>query len=317
MPRLSANSRLQRLLSLVPWVAAADGPTIDEVCRRFGLPREELLADLDVVFLCGLYPYTPDELVEVAVEDDRVWIRYADFFSRPLRLTPEQALALVAAGASLLSVPGADPEGPLARGLAKLAAVLGVDPDEALEVSLGAVSEETLELVQEAVRAARQVEIDYYAYGRDERSTRVVDPHRVYADQGQWYLAGWDHRRDDERVFRVDRIASARVLPTTFDRPAEEPALAVYRPRAEDPRVVLDLATGARWVAEQYPLEAFEERPDGRCRVTLAVSAVPWLERLLLRLGPDATVVDWDGGGPADLARDAACRVLARYRREG
>jgi hypothetical protein len=48
--------------------------------------------------------------------------------------------------------------------------------------------------------------------------------------------------------------------------------------------------------------------------VTLAVSARPWLERLLLRLGPDATVADAD----AELARcgpDAAARVLARYRR--
>ena len=314
MPRLSANGRLQRLLSLVPWVAAHDGPTVDEVCRRFGLTREQLLADLDVVFLCGLYPYTPDELVEVVVEEDRVWIRYAEFFARPLRLTPEQALALVAAGASLLAAPGADPEGPLARGLAKLAAVLGVAPDEALEVSLGTAAEETLELLQEAVRASRQVELDYYAFGRDERARRVVDPYRVYADQGQWYVAGWDHLRDGERVFRVDRISSATLLASTFDPPADQPDLGAYRPRPEDPRVVLDLAPGARWVVEQYPLERFEERDGGGCRVTLAVSAVPWLERLLLRLGPDATVVDWDGGGPRDLAGDAACRVLARYR---
>jgi proteasome accessory factor C len=314
VPRLSANGRLQRLLSLVPWVAAHDGPTVDEVCRRFGLTREQLLADLDVVFLCGLYPYTPDELVEVVVEEDRVWIRYAEFFARPLRLTPEQALALVAAGASLLAAPGADPEGPLARGLAKLAAVLGVAPDEALEVSLGTAAEETLELLQEAVRASRQVELDYYAFGRDERARRVVDPYRVYADQGQWYVAGWDHLRDGERVFRVDRISSATLLASTFDPPADQPDLGAYRPRPEDPRVVLDLAPGARWVVEQYPLERFEERDGGGCRVTLAVSAVPWLERLLLRLGPDATVVDWDGGGPRDLAGDAACRVLARYR---
>ncbi|HEX8582624.1 MAG TPA: WYL domain-containing protein, partial [Acidimicrobiales bacterium] len=228
--------------------------------------------------------------------------------------TPEQALALVAAGASLLAAPGADPEGPLARGLAKLAAVLGVAPDEALEVSLGTAAEETLELLQEAVRASRQVELDYYAFGRDERARRVVDPYRVYADQGQWYVAGWDHLRDGERVFRVDRISSATLLASTFDPPADQPDLGAYRPRPEDPRVVLDLAPGARWVVEQYPLERFEEREGGGCRVTLAVSAVPWLERLLLRLGPDATVVDWDGGGPRDLAGDAACRVLARYR---
>lgn len=315
MPRLSANDRLQRLLSLVPWVAAHDGPTVDEVCRRFGLRRDQLLADLDIVFLCGLYPYTPDELVEVVVEEDRVWIRYADFFSRPLRLTPEQGLALVAAGASLLAVPGADPEGPLARGLAKLAGVLGVAPDEALEVSLGNASEETLDLLQRAVRDHRQVEIDYYAYGRDERTNRVVDPHRVYADQGQWYVAGWCHRAGGDRVFRVDRISGAVVLDATFDPPDEQPELAVYRARSDDPRVVLDLAPAARWVAEQYPLESFEEHEGGGCRVTLAVSAVPWLERLLLRLGPDAAVVSWDGDGGPDLAADAACRVLARYRR--
>ncbi len=52
---------------------------------------------------------------------------------------------------------------------------------------------------------------------------------------------------------------------------------------------------------------------DGRLRVTLPVTARPWLERLLLRLGPDARVVD----APADLAdsgRSVAVRLLERYR---
>ena len=45
-------------------------------------------------------------------------------------------------------------------------------------------------------------------------------------------------------------------------------------------------------------------------RVTLPVSERAWLERLLLRAGPAARVVDGDHGtGPA-----AAARVLARYR---
>ena len=44
---------------------------------------------------------------------------------------------------------------------------------------------------------------------------------------------------------------------------------------------------------------------------TMAVTARPWLERLLLRLGPDARLVE---GDDPDLARHAAARVLARYR---
>jgi hypothetical protein len=49
--------------------------------------------------------------------------------------------------------------------------------------------------------------------------------------------------------------------------------------------------------------------------VRLAVSAVPWLERLLLRLGAECRVVAADAPLPDDLVARAARRVLARYRR--
>lgn len=184
MARRSADARLRRLLALVPWVVAGDGPTLDEVCARFGLSQDELVAELDLLFLCGVHPFTPDSLIDVLVADGRVWIRYADYLERPLRLTPEEGLALVAAGTALLAVPGSDAEGPLARGLAKLAGVLGVDPGEALDVDLGSAPEAVLEALRTAISARRQVEIDYYAYGRDERTRRVVDPHAVFAAEG-------------------------------------------------------------------------------------------------------------------------------------
>jgi hypothetical protein len=57
-----------------------------------------------------------------------------------------------------------------------------------------------------------------------------------------------------------------------------------------------------------------EAMPDDRLRVTLAVSAPAWLERLLLRLGDEAEIVRIDERlGSTDLAASAARRVLARY----
>ena len=47
-------------------------------------------------------------------------IRLAEYFERPLRLTPAEGLALLAAGRASLSVPGADDNGPLATALDKL-----------------------------------------------------------------------------------------------------------------------------------------------------------------------------------------------------
>ena len=312
---LTAQERLRRMLAIVPWVAGQpDGATIEEICRRFDLAPDQLQACLDTVFMVGVHPYTPDALVDVIVDHDRVQIRLPDFFRRPLRLTPAQAFALLAAGRSLQSVPGADESGPLARGLAKLAATLGTDSSAVVEVDLGEVAGDDLALLQQAAAEGRSVEIDYYSYGRDAQEVRRVDPWRVQAAQGQWYLEAWCHRSEAERVFRVDRIRSVTLLDSTFERPAPASPLEVFRPTAGDPRVVLDLAPRAAWVVGQYPVEAVEERPDGLLRVTLAIAAVPWLERLLLRLGPDATVV----AAPADLAgagRDAARRVLARYGR--
>lgn len=307
--RAGADARLRRLLALVPWVVAADGPTIEEVCTRFGLTEEELIAELDLVWCCGVHPFTPDSLMEVTIQDGRVWIRYADWFDRPLRLTPEEGLALVAAGSALLAVPGADPQGPLARGLRKLADVLGIDPDGAIEVNLGDVSAAVLATLRQAVADHRQVEIDYYVYGRDERTRRVVDPYVVFAAEGEWYLSGWCHRAMAERRFRVDRVRSLALLDRTFEPATTTPNTEVFEARADDPRVVLDLAPRARWVAEQYPMESLEERKGGRLRVTMVVSERAWLERLLLRLGPDAAVVE----GADGMAGRAATRVLARY----
>lgn len=309
MSPVSADARLRRLLALVPWVAAQDGPRIEEVCTRFGCSEEELVEDLELLFLCGLYPFTPDTLIEVDLAEGRVWIRYAEVFARPLRLTPAEGLAVVAAGSALLAAPGSDEGGALARGLAKLAAVLGVDPDEVVDVELGDAPPEVLEAVQRAAADRRQIEIEYYSYGRDEWTERVVDPHRVFGSAGEWYVAAYCHRVEDDRLFRVDRIRRATVLDSRFKERKTEAVADVFSPRDDDPLVVLELGPDARWVAEQYPNEGVEERKKGRIRVRLRISERAWLERLLLRLGPHAKVVK----GDATAGTDAARRVLRRY----
>ncbi|MCP3855583.1 MAG: WYL domain-containing protein [Actinomycetia bacterium] len=317
MAQLTAGDRLRRLLAVVPWVADNPGVSIDAVAERFALDRDSLLADFEVIFMVGLYPYTPDQLIDVRFEDDRIWIDYADYFARPLRLTAKQALALVAAGSSLLEVPGADPDGPLARGLDKLASGVGVSDLDQIEVSLGDAPAGVLEQLQGAVNGARAVEIDYYSYGRDESSTRVVEPWRVHSDQGQWYLSGHCRQAAGERVFRVDRIRELTVLDETIEVPdTSRSTLGVYHPADDDPRVTLELEPNAAWVATQYPNEGVEDLGGGRTRVVLAVSAEAWLDRLLVRVGPEARVVAGhdDTGLVSSRSRAVANRILSRYR---
>src|SRR5205814_6386914 len=134
MSRPLVGPRLQRVLALVPWILAHPGVTIAELAERFEVSEAELERDLELLPLCGLPPYTADRLIDVWVVDGAVEIRLAEYFERPLRLTPAEGLALLAAGRALLSVPGSDVDGPLATALAKLDDALGAPGALAVDV---------------------------------------------------------------------------------------------------------------------------------------------------------------------------------------
>ena len=88
---------------MLPWVIANPGATVDEVCERFGYTRSQLMADLDLVFVCGLPGYGPGDLMVAYVDEDEVVVEMADYFAAPLRLTPPEALSLLASGMALVS----------------------------------------------------------------------------------------------------------------------------------------------------------------------------------------------------------------------
>jgi proteasome accessory factor C len=218
---------------------------------------------------------------------------------------------LLAAGRALLAVPGSDVEGPLATARAKLDDALGAPG--ALAVDVG--TSDQLERLQDAAGGDERVEIDYFSFARDEMTTRVIDPWRVFHAFGAWYVAAWCHRADGERLFRVDRVRAVRTTGEHFDpasRTDDDTRDLVYRPRPEDPRVTLHLAPSADWVVESHPHESATRANDGSWLVVLAISEPAWLERLLVGLGPDATVV-----APPELVglgADAAARLRRRYR---
>lgn len=317
LTRTTAADRMRRVLAIVPYIVANPGQRVADVAARFELTESELLADLAVVYMVGLPPYSPDALVDVQIDDEgRVSIMLADFFSRPLKLTAAQGLALLASSDGLLSIPGTDPDGALARALEKLAAVLGTVDRDTVDVHLGEVEADLLGQLRQAARNGCRVELDYYSYGRDVRTRRRVSPWRVFADEGSWYVVGWCERAEGERVFRVDRINELSMLDATHYRPPPRGLDydGVFQARAGQPRITLRLCAEAAWVVDNYPCEDVTLHNDGSITATLPVGATPWIERLLVRLGGQVSVVGQEGLPEASrLAADAAARILRRY----
>jgi len=316
-PQATAGDRLNRLLAILVHLARVGEASIAELADRFSVSTTELLHDLELAACCGVPPYTPDQLIDLLVDEDRVVAEGLRELAHPRRLTPEEGFALAAAARALLAVPGADAEGDLAGALGKLEAVLG---SSRLAVEVDASP--ALGPLQEAVASRVQVEIDYFGASATQPSTRVVDPYQVVVREARWYLDGWCHRAGGLRRFQVDRIQAVRATGRAAERVGALSASereALSRPEAflgasEAVVATVVLPSEARFAVEGLVTDALEETDDGRLVATIPVSdADGWFGRLLLLLGPKAVVID--PPGLLDAGTRAARRALDRYNR--
>ena len=311
---LGAEARLSRLLVMLPWLMERGEVPLGEVADTFSMSREEVVRELELASMCGLPPFV-DELIDVYIDDETVIVGVPRLFTRPLRLTAPEGFALLAAGRAAMQLPGADGDSPLGRGLAKLAAALGEEPDDAA-LAVDLAPSEMVDQIAAATKRLERLRIRYWTASRDEVTEREITPRRVFHERGDWYVSADDHRSGERRTFRIDRVGRAEPA-GVFDQPADDPASAgtassvAWSVDGSLPRVTLRLARPARWVIEQYPVDSVVERGDDVVDATFAVTSERWLERLLLRAGADAEVIS-----PIEYALlgvQAAKRVLARY----
>jgi proteasome accessory factor C len=297
---------------MLPWLMERGEVPVAEAAERFDLTETEVAKDLELVAMCGLPPFV-DELIDVFIDDGMIWVGVPRLFTRPLRLNSVEAWELLAAGRAAMELPGADRDGPLGRGLAKLASALGDDDTSGVRIDLDRPA--LADTVADAARAGERLRIRYWSPARDEVSERSIVPRQVFTDRGQWYVSADDDRSREVRTFRIDRIESLEgtgELVAAGEDPLPIPGS--WFTDGSIRRAVVRLAPPARWVVERYPVDDVAgPDPDGWLTARLPVASEHWLARTLVRLGPDAELVE-----PAEwraLGREAARRVLARYRR--
>jgi predicted DNA-binding transcriptional regulator YafY len=108
---------------------------------------------------------------------------------------------------------------------------------------------------------------------------RTVDPYRLEFQRGRWYLTGYDHDREDERNFRLDRVEGEV---TVTDGPRFEPpsttvpgqARGAWELGAEPPvqaRLRID-GPGARWAVQHLGPDKVLEQLDDAVVVELPVT---------------------------------------------
>lgn len=314
----SATARLGRLLTMVPWLLNRQGIDLADAAAEFGVSQEQVVDDLQLLFVCGTPGHMPDDLIEASWESGHVHLGNADTIARPLRLGRDEALALIVALRAMAAVPEIGPHDAIDRALMKLESAAGEAALDTQQISVDLVADRAenrwLPLLRSALEGRRRLRLRYLVASRDESTERDVDPMRVVAVDGRWYLEAWCHRAEDTRLFRVDRVEHAEILDQDGTPPAGVRARPVpsrvFQASPEDLEVELTLTPEAFWVSETFPTEEVEQRPDGTMRVRLRVADPRWVTRLALRLGGTGWVT-----APAEVAdavRQQASSALAQ-----
>jgi proteasome accessory factor C len=307
-PRTSVD-RLGRLLNLVPYLLARPGIRVAEAAAALDVTERQLREDLELLWVCGLPGYGPGDLIDMALDGDRVTITYDAGIDRPLRLTRDEALAMVVALRLLAETPGVGHRDAIERALAKIESAAGDEAGPPVAVRLPG-NRDRLAALRGAVERGRALRITYYTAARDETTDRVVDPMRVIVVGDRAYLESWCRRVEAVRLFRVDRIDAFEEL----DQPAAVPSEAhptdvrdgVFRATPDQPLVTLRVSRGARWITEYYPCEEVRAVPGEHWLVSLRASDLSWARRLVLGLGPEVTVV-----GPPELIEAVGAEARA------
>lgn len=301
-------SRLSRILALIPYVLDREIADVEEIMERFGYTEEQLTRDLNTIFVCGLPGYGPGDLMEAYIDEDDVIIDAAEFFAKAPRLTPSEALGLLAAGMTVLG----SGEGTLAleSAVSKLSQVVMPDAETSLTID---VLDQTrsVGVLRDAASDGHVVRLVYRSVGKEETTEREVEPWSVFTTLGRWYLLGHCRLVDGQRTFRVDRVKDLEVLDESFSPPDNVPEPGVgYSPSKDDITCVIDLRPEARWVLDYYPVEVVSESSRStRIRFHSPDAEVP--ARLLLRLGADARLIE--GTEVADRVASIGRSLLFRY----
>ena len=159
---------------------------------------------------------------------------------------------------------------------------------------------ETWETISDALRSHKTLKILHQVPTQDRPVEREVDPYHLVSYQGEWYLVGLCHAKEEIRTFAISRIKEAGVLERHFDLPADL-----------DLKTLINTSFGIIWSDQEYkvrvrftpaqapyvverewhPTQEVRKNRDGSVILSFTTSDLYEVKRWVLSWGADAKVL--------------------------
>ena len=205
----NAALRAIRLLDLVPYIVAHPGISITELAKEFSISRDEVLKDLNLLFLCGLPGYTPLELIDISFDEESVVIRDPQNLAAPRNLNESEALiARIALAALEESTPKTSAAYlqiiALREKIAK--AFSSSIPASAITFTLDK-ERAMLEAIEGAIKQELDLEMTYNNVTKDSSSRRSITPISIIAEDKRTLVSAYCHSAKALRTFNLAQIS--------------------------------------------------------------------------------------------------------------
>ena len=151
-----------------------------------------------------------------------------------------------------------------------------------------------------ALRESKTLKILHQVPGYDQPALREVDPYHIVNYQGEWYVIGFCHDREQILTFAISRIRGAELLESTFHIPPDfdfntfmGKHFGIHRSEKEYTVRIRFSAHDAPYVKERswHPTQVIKENRDGSVILSFRTNHLYGVKRWIMSWGVGALVL--------------------------
>ena len=293
-------NRIDRLTAILIHLQTKKVVKAEEISDRFEISLRTVYRDVKALMEAG---------VPIGSEAGKGYFIVDGYHLPPVMFNQEEASALLTAGKLVEKMTDDSIRKAYDSALLKIKSVLNSAEKDHLENLQSSIAvyrmpdhqpefpNQFMSDVQKAISKKEVLSMTYYSTGKQEHTTRFVEPIGVVYYSGRWHLIAWCRLRNGYRDFRIDMIQTLEHAGERFD-PRGHPTLQEYfnsLMKAHDDmvKVVVSFEKSATQYARNsryYYGFVSEEDLGERCRMTFLVASLRSFCRWLMMYGKSVEI---------------------------
>lgn len=284
--------RVERMLTLVPWLSRHPGVSISEAAREFGVSADQLEKDLWTLVVSGLPGHGPDQLIDIDFWDDgEIYVRDPQVLEVSMRLSADESTALLVGLRLIAQIADGPTRSAIMEAANRIETALGAS-DSGVMMQAQPMPE-SVDLLEQARISGHAVTITYADAATDTVTTRRIWPTRTFSIDDIAYSEAFCELAGAVRTFRWERVRGIEMDGESQSPAAQDIGKGVgdkARSGAVSGVAVVRFSPHVAWAADIHATRSREVSPDGSVLVTMPYFDPHWLVGWVLSIGPGVEI---------------------------